>query len=73
MEVSRLIVGLKSDDESLRSDYSDKIVKMGEPAIEPLINTMNNVLRMIISFVRCLIKNRHTRFPIFFIILHVFN
>ncbi|MBN2733895.1 MAG: HEAT repeat domain-containing protein [Methanomicrobiaceae archaeon] len=42
MEVSRLIVGLRSDDVQLRSDYADKIIEMGEPAVEPLISAINN-------------------------------
>ncbi len=42
MEVSRLIVGLKSEDARVREEYADKIVNIGEPAVEPLLTNLNN-------------------------------
>ncbi|UUX91297.1 HEAT repeat domain-containing protein [Methanoplanus endosymbiosus] len=40
MEISRLVIGLKSDDKKRRKATSERIIGMGEPAVEPLLNTM---------------------------------
>lgn len=45
MEVSRLIVGLKSDDKTERKKNFGKIVKIGDPAVEPLISYLGNADR----------------------------
>ena len=42
MEVSRLIIGLKSEEPATEKASSEKIIKIGEPAVEPLISFMNN-------------------------------
>lgn len=42
MEVSRLSVGLRSEDAAVKSSSAGKIVKIGEPAVEPLMNIMSN-------------------------------
>ncbi|WP_048152594.1 HEAT repeat domain-containing protein [Methanolacinia paynteri] len=42
MEVSMLIVGLKSSDPAAESSSTAKIIKIGEPAVEPLLSFMNN-------------------------------
>jgi HEAT repeat protein len=41
MEISRLVIGLKSEDKKRRKATSEKIISMGEPAVEPLLNTMS--------------------------------
>ncbi|MBN1432115.1 MAG: HEAT repeat domain-containing protein [Methanomicrobiaceae archaeon] len=42
MEVSRLIIGLKSKDTQVKFASAENIVKTGEPAVEPLMNFMSN-------------------------------
>lgn len=42
MEVSMLIVGLKSSDPAAESASSKKIIKIGDAAVEPLLGFMNN-------------------------------
>ncbi|MBP2132512.1 HEAT repeat protein [Methanomicrobium sp. W14] len=42
IKVSSLLIGLKSDNLSTSRKFSDEIAETGEPAVEPLINAMNN-------------------------------
>ncbi len=42
MEVSRLTIGLKSREEPVRKDAESGIIKIGEPAVEPLMSFMAN-------------------------------
>ena len=42
MEVSRLVIGLKSKDPPVKSASAEKIVKTGEQAVEPLMSFMSN-------------------------------
>lgn len=41
MEISRLVIGLKNEDKKGQKATSEKIIQMGEPAVEPLLNTMS--------------------------------